>query len=34
MIGFPGAIAVNRENVEKFRDKPFPTDPAGIADLS
>jgi gluconate 2-dehydrogenase gamma chain len=34
MIGFPGAIAVNRENVEKFRDKPFPTDPVGIADLS
>jgi gluconate 2-dehydrogenase gamma chain len=34
MIGFPGAIAVNRENVAKFRDKPFPTDPAGIADLS
>jgi gluconate 2-dehydrogenase gamma chain len=34
MIGFPGAIAVNRENVEKFRDKPFPTDPMGIADLS
>src|SRR5271169_3342904 len=34
LIGFPGAIAVNRENVAKFRDKPFPTDPAGIADLS
>jgi gluconate 2-dehydrogenase gamma chain len=34
MIGFPGAIAVNRENVAKFRDKPFPVDPAGIADLS
>ena len=34
MIGFPGALAVNRENVEKFRDKPFPTDPVGIADMS
>jgi gluconate 2-dehydrogenase gamma chain len=34
MIGFPGAIAVNRENVAKYRDKPFPTDPMGIADLS
>ena len=34
MIGFPGAIAVHRENVEKFRDKPFPTDPVGIADMS
>ena len=34
MLGFPGAIAVNRENVAKYRDKPFPTDPVGIADLS
>ena len=34
MLGFPGAIAVNRENVEKFRDKPFPNDPVGISDLS
>ena len=34
MIGFPGALAVNRENVEKYRDKPFPTDPVGIADMS
>jgi gluconate 2-dehydrogenase gamma chain len=34
MIGFPGAIAVNRENVAKYRDKAFPTDPMGIADLS
>jgi gluconate 2-dehydrogenase gamma chain len=34
MIGFPGAIAVNRENVAKYRDKPFPINPAGIADLS
>jgi gluconate 2-dehydrogenase gamma chain len=34
MIGFPGAIAVHRENVEKFRDKPFPADPIGIADMS
>jgi gluconate 2-dehydrogenase gamma chain len=34
MIGFPGAIAVNRENIEKYRDKPFPTDPVGIADMS
>src|SRR6266571_5064434 len=24
LIGFPGAIAVHRENVEKFRDKKFP----------
>lgn len=34
MIGFPGALAVNRENVEKYRDKPFPTNPIGIADMS
>ncbi len=34
LIGFPGALAVNRENVEKYRDKPFPTDPLGIADMS
>jgi gluconate 2-dehydrogenase gamma chain len=34
LIGFPGAIAVHRENVEKFRDKPFPADPLGIADMS
>ena len=34
MIGFPGVIAVNYLNVEKFRDKPFPNDPVGIADMS
>ena len=34
LIGFPGAIAVHRENVVKYRDKPFPTNPQGIADLS
>src|SRR4051812_37549701 len=34
MIGFPGVIAVNRENIEKYKNKPFPTDPLGIADLS
>ena len=34
LIGFPGALAVNRENVEKYRDKKFPTDPIGIADMS
>jgi gluconate 2-dehydrogenase gamma chain len=34
LIGFPGAIAVHRENVEKYRDKPFPTDPVSIADMS
>ena len=34
MIGFPGVIAVNRENIEKYRDKKFPTDPVSIADMS
>ena len=34
LIGFPGAIAVHRENVEKYRDKKFPADPIGIADMS
>ena len=34
IIGFPGAIAVHRENVEKYRDKKFPNDPVGIADMS
>ena len=26
LIGFPGAIAVHRENVEKYRDKKFPAE--------
>jgi gluconate 2-dehydrogenase gamma chain len=34
MIGFPGVIAVHRENVAKYKDKPFPTDPLSIADMS
>lgn len=34
MIGFPGAIAVHRENIERYRDKKFPVDPISIADMS
>jgi gluconate 2-dehydrogenase gamma chain len=35
LIGFPGAIAVHRENVEKYKDRKFPADaPLGIADMS
>lgn len=34
LIGFPGAIAVHRENVEKYRDKKFPNDPVSIADMN
>jgi len=33
MLGFPGAIAVHREHVLQYRDKPFPNDPVGIADI-
>jgi gluconate 2-dehydrogenase gamma chain len=34
MLGFPGAIAVNREHIVQYRDKPFPNQPVGIADMS
>jgi gluconate 2-dehydrogenase gamma chain len=34
MLGFPGAIAVNHQNVEKFRNKKYTVDPLGIADMS
>jgi len=34
MIGFPGVIAVHRENVEKYRDKKYTAEILGIADLS
>src|SRR6202162_981161 len=34
LIGFPGAIAVHRDHVEQYRDKEFPIDPVGIADMS
>jgi gluconate 2-dehydrogenase gamma chain len=34
LIGFPGAIAVHRENIEKYKDKTFPNVPVGIADMS
>jgi gluconate 2-dehydrogenase gamma chain len=34
LIGFPGVVAVHRENVEKYRDKKFPATPLSIADMS
>ena len=34
LIGFPGVIAVHRENVEKFRGKKFDAKPLGIPDMS
>jgi len=34
MIGFPGAIAVHYQNIEKFRDKRYLVDPVSIQDMS
>ena len=34
LIGFPGAIAVHHQNVEKYRDKKYSAEPLGIADMS
>jgi gluconate 2-dehydrogenase gamma chain len=34
LIGFPGAIAVHRDNVEKYRGKKYSAEILGIADLS
>jgi gluconate 2-dehydrogenase gamma chain len=34
LIGFPGVIQVNRENVVNYKDKPFPHEMLSIADMS
>jgi len=34
LIGFPGVIAVHAQNIEKYRDKPFPNNPVSISDMS
>jgi gluconate 2-dehydrogenase gamma chain len=34
MIGFPGVVAVHRENIEKYRGKKYTAEILGIADLS
>ena len=34
LIGFPGAIAVHHQNVEKYRGRKYVVDPVGIADMS
>jgi gluconate 2-dehydrogenase gamma chain len=34
LIGFPGVIAVHRENVEKYRDKKYTAEILSIADMS
>ena len=34
LIGFPGVIALHYQNIEKFRDKKYTTNPVSIADMS
>ena len=34
MIGFPGVIATHAQDIVKYRDKKFPADYTGIADMS
>lgn len=34
LIGFPGAIAVHRDHIAQYRDKPYTAEILGIADLS
>ena len=34
LVGFPGVIAVHRENVAKFRNRKYVADPKSIPDLS
>ncbi len=34
MLGFPGVIQVNQQNIVKYKNKKFPGEPAGIADMS
>ncbi len=34
MIGFPGVVEVNQQNIRDYKNKPFPVSPLGIADMS
>jgi gluconate 2-dehydrogenase gamma chain len=34
MIGFPGVIAIHARNISTYKNKPFPHEPKGIADVS
>ena len=34
MLGFPGVVQVNAQNIVKYKNKKFPADPVGIADMS
>ena len=34
MLGFPGVIQVHQQNIVKYKNKKFPAEPTGIADVS
>ena len=34
MIGFPGVVQVNAQNISKYKNKQYKVDPVGIADMS
>jgi gluconate 2-dehydrogenase gamma chain len=34
MVGFPGVVAVHAQNIVNYKDKKFPGEPTGIADMS
>jgi gluconate 2-dehydrogenase gamma chain len=34
MLGFPGVIQVNQQNIVNFKNKKFPGEATGIADMS
>ena len=34
MVGFPGVIATHQQNITKYKNKRYPAEPLGIADVS
>ena len=34
MIGFPGVVQVNAQNIVKYKNRQYKVDPVGIADMS
>jgi gluconate 2-dehydrogenase gamma chain len=34
MVGFPGVVALYRDEIEKYRNKKYPVDPVSIEDMS
>ena len=34
MLGFPGVVAVHQRNIVNYKNKKFPSEPMGIADMS